>query len=103
LEGGSSELSTAALAADGEPVAEARTRGRGGRRLGQGAARRGTEARGRVGWEFGGAGATLHGGSTTAARWRSRGRKAEEGERVLHGGQTPFIAGRGGGRRVARR
>jgi hypothetical protein len=35
-----------------------------------------------------------------AAQW---GQRAEEGERVLHGGQAPFIAGRGGGRRVVRR
>jgi hypothetical protein len=38
-EGGSSEQSTTALAADWEPEAEAWTGGRGGRRLGRGAAR----------------------------------------------------------------
>jgi hypothetical protein len=62
-EGGSPELSMAALTADWEPTVEARTGGRGGRRLG----------RGWVGWEFGGAGAALHGGSTMVAQWRSRG------------------------------
>jgi hypothetical protein len=39
-EGGSPELSTAVLAVDGEPAVEARAGGRGGRRLGRGAARR---------------------------------------------------------------
>jgi hypothetical protein len=42
----------------------------------------------------------LHGGSTMATQW---GRRAMEGERVLHGGWAPFVAGRGGGRRAARR
>jgi hypothetical protein len=87
---GSPELSTVALAADGETTAEARTGGRGGRRLGQGAARRCTGARGRVGWGFGGAGVALHGGSTMAAHWRSGGRRVEEGERVLHGVRLPL-------------
>jgi hypothetical protein len=68
-EGGSLELSMAALAADGETAAEAGTGGRGGRRLGRGAAWRCTGARGRVGWGFRGDGVALHGGSTMAA-WR---------------------------------
>jgi hypothetical protein len=80
-EGGSPELSTTALAADWEPKAEAWTGGRGGRRLGRGAARRCTEALGRVSWEFGGARVVLHGRSTTAAWWRSGGggRRREKG------------------------
>jgi hypothetical protein len=61
-EGGSPELSTTALAADWEPEAEAWTGGRGGRRLGWGAARRCTEALGRVSWEFGGARVVLRSG-----------------------------------------
>jgi hypothetical protein len=67
LEGCSSELSTAALAADGETAVEARTGGRGGWRLDRGAARRCTGAQGRVDWGFGGARVALHGGSTMAA------------------------------------
>jgi hypothetical protein len=39
----------------------------------------------------------LHIGGTEV-QW---GRRAEEGERVLHGGRAPIIAGRGGGRRAA--
>jgi hypothetical protein len=38
------------LAADGEPVVEARISGRGGRRLGRGAVRCCTGARGWIGW-----------------------------------------------------
>jgi hypothetical protein len=48
-EGGSPKLSTATPVADGETEAEAWTGGRGGRRLGWGAARRCTRARGWVG------------------------------------------------------
>jgi hypothetical protein len=54
--GGSPELSVAALVAGGETTAEARTGGRGGRRLGRVAARRYTGARVRVGWGFRGPG-----------------------------------------------
>jgi hypothetical protein len=50
-EGGSPKLSTATPVADGETEAEAWTGGRGGRRLGWGAARRCTRARGWVGWD----------------------------------------------------
>jgi hypothetical protein len=50
------ELSMAMLAADGEMVGEARTGGRGGRRLGLGATRRCTGAWGRVGWGSEGSG-----------------------------------------------
>jgi hypothetical protein len=80
-EGRAPELSMAALAADGETVAEGRTGCRGGRRLGRGAARRYTRARGRVGWGFGGVGEVLHGGSTMVARRRSGGggRRKEKG------------------------
>jgi hypothetical protein len=101
-EGGSLELSTMALVADWEPATEARTRGRGGRRLVgelRGAALELGD--GSVGSSEG-PGAALHGGSTTVAWWRSGGRRAEEGERFLHGGRAPFTAGRGGGQRVAR-
>jgi hypothetical protein len=47
----------------------------------------------------GGAAWWFQNGGTTA-QW---GRRAEEGERVLHRGRAPFIAGRGSGRRAARR
>jgi hypothetical protein len=72
-EGGSLELFVAAPVVDREMVAEARTGGRGGRRLGQGATRRCTGARGRVDWGFEEAGAVLHGGSTMAAWWHCGG------------------------------
>jgi hypothetical protein len=90
-EGGSLELSTMTLVADGEPATEARTRGRGGRRLvGELRGAAPELGDGSVGSSEG-PGASLHGGSTTVARW------AEEGERFLHGGRAPFTAGRGGG------
>jgi hypothetical protein len=89
-EGGSPELSTAVLVADGGTTAEAWTRGRGGKRLGRGAARRCTGAQGRVGWGIGGVRAALHSGSTLVAWWRSGGWRAEEGERVLHGVGLPL-------------
>jgi hypothetical protein len=80
-EGGSPELFTATLVADGETSVEARTRGRGGRPLGRGAVWRCTGARGWVGWGFGGAEAALHDGSKMAARQRSGGggRRKEKG------------------------
>jgi hypothetical protein len=88
--GGSLELSTAVLAADGETAVEARTGSRGGRRLGRGAARRCTGAWGRVDWRFRGVGAALHDGSMMAA-WRCSGVwRAEEGEMVLRGAGLPL-------------
>jgi hypothetical protein len=80
-EGGSPELSTVVLAADGETAAEGRTGGRGGRRLCRGAARHCTGVQGRVGWEFRGVREALHGGSTMVAWQRSGGggRRKEKG------------------------
>jgi hypothetical protein len=80
-EGGSPKLSTTVLVADEEPMMEARTGGRGGMRLGRGAARCCTGARGRVSWEFRGARMVLHRGSTSAAQRCSGvgGRRREKG------------------------
>jgi hypothetical protein len=84
------ELSMAMLAADGEMAGEARTGGRGGRRLGLGAARRCIGAWGRVGWGFGGAEAALHGDSTTAARQRSGGRGRRKEKESFTGVRLPL-------------
>jgi hypothetical protein len=89
-EGGSPELSTVALVANGETAMKGRTGGRGGKRLGREATRRCTGARGRVGSGFGGVGVKLHGGSTIAAWQRSGGWRAEDGERVLHEVELPL-------------
>jgi hypothetical protein len=94
--GGAPELSTAVLAVDLEMTAEARIGGRGGRRLGRGAARRCIGARGRVGWGFGAA-LQFHNGGTVA-QWGGGGRRKGPSR-----GRAPFIEGRGGGRRAARR
>jgi hypothetical protein len=98
-EGGSPELSTVVLAADGEPAVEARTGGRGsGDWVGE---LRGTAPEHGDGSAGRSKGPGQH--CTVVPQWRHGGAVGtEEGERVLHGGRAPFIAGRGGGRRVAR-
>jgi hypothetical protein len=98
-EGGSPELSTVVLAADGEPAVEARTGGRGsGDWVGE---LRGTALEHGDGSAERSKGPGRH--CTVVPQWRHGGAVGEEeGERVLHGGRAPFIAGRGGGQRAAR-
>jgi hypothetical protein len=89
-EGGSPELSVAALTADWEPKVEARTGGRGGRRLGRVAARRYTGARGRVGWGFRGPGQRC---TVVPQRWHGSalgggGRRKEKGSFI--GSGSPY-------------
>jgi hypothetical protein len=93
-EGGSPELSMAALVADGEPAVVEQRNSQGHRRGGRGSSRRQCGAQGGDGEFEGGPGALLCGSSTTAMRCRSGG-KGQRRKKRSSGGA--FIAARGGG------